>query len=70
MYDHPNLLDEHDHQALATRLAQAGPVAIREQIALIQAKMLELARRRGPIERKAKRNAVYLSRTKLNKRAS
>lgn len=70
--DHPNLLDDHDHdhKALALRLTQADPVAIRQHIALIQANLLELARRRGNVERKAKRNAVYLSRTKLNKRAS
>ncbi|GAB2491731.1 DDE-type integrase/transposase/recombinase [Luteococcus sediminum] len=68
--DHPDLLDDIDRKALHQRLTDADPVAIREQIALIQANLLELARRRGHIERKAKRNAVYLSRTKLNKRAS
>ncbi|MDO5617440.1 MAG: transposase family protein [Kocuria sp.] len=67
--DHPDMLDASDSKALAQRLAQADPVAIREQIALIQANLLELARRRGNVERKAKRNAVYLSRTKLTKRA-
>ena len=68
--DHPDTLDPVDHQALQDRLTKADPVTIREQIALIQANLLELARRRGQVERKAKRNAVYLSRTKLNKRAS
>lgn len=68
--DHPDTLDPIDTRTLTERLATADPVTIREQIALIQANLLELARRRGQIERKAKRNAVYLSRTKLNKRAS
>ncbi|GAB2473584.1 DDE-type integrase/transposase/recombinase [Luteococcus sediminum] len=68
--DHPTLIDEVDRRALEHRLTTADPVAIRQQIALIQANLLELARRRGQVERKAKRNAVYLSRTKLNKRAS
>lgn len=68
--DHPQVLDHLDRDDLARRLSQADPVTIREHIALIQANLLELARRRGHVERKAKRNAVYLSRTKLNKRAS
>ena len=68
--DHPDAIDHLDRAAMNQRLTQADPVAIRDQIALIQANLLTLARRRGQVQRKAKRNAVYLSRTKLNKRAS
>lgn len=68
--DHPDAIDHLDRAAMDQRLTQADPVAIRDQIALIQANLLTLARRRGQVQRKAKRNAVYLSRTKLNKRAS
>lgn len=32
--DHPDLLDNHDRQTLALRLAQADPVATRGQISL------------------------------------
>lgn len=65
--DHPATLHDADKKTLARRLAAADPVTIREQIALLQANLLELARRRGPVERKAKRNAVYLSRNKMTR---
>lgn len=68
--DHPTTCDPTDTHTITQRLTDADPYAIREQIALIQKNLLELARRRGATQKRAKRNAVYLSRTKLNKRAS
>lgn len=68
--DHPHTLSQTEHAALQTRLDTLNPVALSDHIALTQANLLELARRRGAVQRRAKRNHVYLSRNKLNKRAS
>ena len=68
--DHPSALTPQERQALQTRLDTIDPIALGEHIALTQANLLELAKRRGAVQRRAKNNHVYLSRTKLNKRAS
>ena len=61
---HDDLLDPHDRQRLQTLLQTTDLLALRHQIADIQGNLLELARRRGRVQQRAKTNAVYLSRRK------
>ena len=63
--DHPLVLDPHDATTLSTILAIANPAQLRRDIDLIQANLLELARRRGIIATRRKANATYLNRTKI-----
>lgn len=63
--DHPGILDPHDAQALATTLETANPAQLRRDIDLIQANLLELARRRGITATRRKANATYLNKTKI-----
>ncbi len=65
--DHPDILDNVDRRLIQERLAQANPAQLRRDIDLIQRNLLELARRRGTILKAAKRNHVYLSRTKMTR---
>ena len=69
---HADLLDPHDRDRLTTLLEETDVIDLRHQIADIQGNLIELARRRGRIQPKAKTNAVYLSRRKAGptKRAS
>lgn len=64
--DHPDLVDPHDRQRLTALLAGTDILAVRHQIADIQGNLTELARRRGLVHQRAKTNAAYLSRRKLN----
>lgn len=64
--DHRNLLDSHDHRRLEAMLETTDLLTLRHQIADIQGNLIELARRRGQVQRRAKTNAVYLSRRKMN----
>lgn len=64
--DHPDLLDPHDRTRLTDLLAATDIYTVRDQISLIQANLTELARRRGLVKQRAKSNAAYLSRRKLN----
>jgi hypothetical protein len=66
--DHPDLLDPHDHADLARALTQLNPAQQRRQIDLIQANLLELARRRGIVATRRKANATYLNKTKMKPR--
>ena len=68
--DHPQVLDPSELTALRTRLDTVDPIELADQITMIQANLIELAKRRGQLQRRAKRNHTYLARTKLNKRAS
>jgi transposase InsO family protein len=70
--EHADLLDPHDRQHLESLLETTDLIALRHQITDIQANLIELARRRGLVQTRAKTNAVYLSRRKMNppKRAS
>lgn len=71
--DHPGLLDPHDERDLTDHLNRANPAQLRRDIDLIQANLLELARRRGIVATRRKTNATYLNKTKmkpLTKRAS
>ena len=64
--DHPDLLDPHDQRHLDQQVAALNPAQLRRDIALIQANLLELARRSGPVQQRAKRNATYLNKTKIS----
>lgn len=71
--DHPAVLDPHDHADLTRALTDLNPAQQRRDIDLIQANLLELARRRGIVHTRRKANATYLNKTKINtpdKRAS
>lgn len=63
---HPDYLDPHDHHRLDTLRQDTDLIALRHQIADIQANLTELARRRGRIQPRAKTNHVYLSRRKMS----
>ena len=63
---HADLLDPHDEQRLTALLHDTDILAVRHQIADIQGNLIELARRRGTIQPRAKTNAVYLSRRKIH----
>jgi hypothetical protein len=64
---HGDLVDPHDQRRLETLLETTDLIALRHQIADLQGNLTELARRRGRIHPKAKTNAVYLSRRKLDR---
>lgn len=49
----------------ALRHATANPADLRRQVALLQANLIELARRRGPVERRRNRHHTYTAKTKL-----
>jgi hypothetical protein len=70
--DTPDLLDPHDRTRLHTLHHDTDLIDLKHRITDIQGNLLELARRRGQIQRRAKTNHVYLSRTKMGtrKRAS
>ena len=63
--DHPNVLDPRDHAALTTAHADHNPAQIRRDIDLLQANLLELAKRRGIVATRRKANATYLNKTKV-----
>lgn len=63
--DHPDVLTPTDAHALRHQLDVLNPAGLARRIAAVQASLLELARRRGSIQRRAKTNAVYLSKTKI-----
>lgn len=63
--DHPNLVDPHDERALHAALSTANPAQLRRDIDLIQANLLELAKRRGIVATRRKANATYLNKTKV-----
>jgi transposase InsO family protein len=67
---HGDIVDPHDQADLQTRLDETDLIRLRHQIADIQGNLINLARRRGIVQQRAKTNAVYLSRRKLNTRAS
>lgn len=63
--DHPGVLDSRDERDLTTARDTSNPAQLRREIALVQANLLELARRRGIVQTRRKRNATYLNRTKI-----
>lgn len=64
--DHPNVLDPIEARELTARREHSNPAELRRDISLIQANLVELARRRGIVSTRRKTNATYLNRTKLN----
>ncbi len=63
--DHPHLLDPHDLTDLTTRRDATDLWALRDRIHLLQANLVEAAKHRTAVTRRAKRNHAYLSRTKM-----
>lgn len=63
--DHPDLLTTQDARDLTHQIHTLNPAALARRIAAVQASLTELARRRGTTARRAKTNAVYLSKTKI-----
>ncbi|MCL1839025.1 MAG: transposase family protein [Propionibacteriaceae bacterium] len=68
--DHPGSINTTDTKLLQQQLAQTNPAQLRRDIDLIQRNLLELARRRGATTRRAKRNHIYLSKTKTIRASS
>ena len=66
--DHPDLLDPHDQTALLARQTQTDLWSLRDHVHLIQANLIESAKHRTTLTRRAKRNHTYLSRTKMTPR--
>lgn len=64
--DHPDYLTTQDRTRLATLLTQTDVIALRYAITDIQGNLTELARRRGKVQPRARTNASYLSRRKLD----
>jgi len=62
---HSDLLDDHDRARLDALLEATDLIALRHQIADLQGNLIELARRRGLVQPRAKTNASYLSRRKI-----
>ncbi len=65
---HHDLLDPHDRTRLNALHHDTDLLGLKHQISDIQGNLLELARRRGQVQRRAKTNHVYLSRTKTGTR--
>ncbi len=65
---HHDLLDPHDRTRLGALHHDTDLLGLKHQISDIQGNLLELARRRGQVQRRAKTNHVYLSRTKMGTR--
>ena len=59
------MLTPTDAQALRHQLDDLNPAGLARRIAAVQASLLELARRRGTTQRRAKTNAVYLTKKKI-----
>jgi transposase InsO family protein len=66
LHDHADLLDPHDQHRLQELLTTTDLIGLRHQIGDIQGNLIELARRRGTVQPKAKTNAAYLSRRKIS----
>jgi hypothetical protein len=67
---HADIVDPHDRRRLEQLLDSTDLIALRHQIADIQGNLINLARRRGIVQQRAKTNAAYLSRRKLDTRAT
>jgi transposase InsO family protein len=63
--DHPDVLNPIDEADLTHFRTTANPAQLRRDIDLVQANLLELARRRGIVTTRRKTNATYLNRTKM-----
>jgi Integrase core domain len=65
LHHHADWLDPHDQHRLHDLLMATDLIGLRHQIGDLQGNLIELARRRGTIQPKAKTNATYLSRRKI-----
>lgn len=63
---HDNIVDPHDRHNLERLLVDTDLIGLRHQIADIQGNLIDLARRRGIVQQRAKTNAAYLNRRKLD----
>ena len=63
---HADLLDPHDTRRLTALLHDTDILAVRHHIIDIQANLIELARRRGTVQPRARTTATYLSRRKIH----
>lgn len=71
LHHYPDLIDPNDQTRLETLHHDTDLVDLKHRITDVQGNLLELARRRGQVQRRAKTNHVYLSRKKTTrKRAS
>lgn len=64
--DHPDVLCDHDRNAIVSTLATLNPAALRRNIGDLQNRLVYLARQRGPVPHRPKRHRVYDSRRKLD----
>ena len=62
---HGDIVDPHDRHQIEEMLTATDLLALRHQITDLQANLIDLARRRGLLQQRAKTNAVYLSRRKM-----
>lgn len=62
---HGDLVDSHDLARLEALRHDTDLLGLKHQISDLQANLLELARRRGTVQHRAKRNHVYLSKKKM-----
>lgn len=65
--DHPDALNAIDQRQLHDTLTTLKPAQTRREVDLIQRNLQELARRRGQVTQRAKRNHVYLNKTKISR---
>ena len=63
-----DMIDPHDQARLEALHHNTDLIDLKNRIADIQGNLLELARRRGQVQRRATPNHVYLSRTKMGTR--
>lgn len=63
--DHPDILDPIEQRQRQATKNGLRPARLRRDIDLIQRNLTELARRRGEVKTRAKRNHVYLNKTKI-----
>ena len=62
-----DMIDPHDHARLEAAHRDTDLIDLKHRISDLQGNLLELARRRGQLHRRAKTNHVYLSRRKINR---
>lgn len=62
---HSGLLDPHDQDRLQTLRRDTDLISLKHRISDLQGNLLELARRRGTVQRRAKTNHIYLNKTKM-----
>ena len=64
--DHPDLVDQHDRDAINQLLATINPAQLRRDLGRLQDQLKMYATRRGPVTPATRRHTAYTSRTKIN----